>query len=533
MDDPVAPLSSRQSADRAVPSSVDDRLPPRRRSRKPYSYVNPDTPTLPGADAPTARRRLAPFHWRRSREHDTLSVIREGLGPEQVEQRDRTYRRLLACADVVSAVLALSLAIFAGRGDTLRASALIALPVVVLASKIIGLYDRDELLIRKSTLDEAPQLFQLSTLYALVVWLAAPVLVDGTLGSSQVLVLWFTLFSSTFVARTVARRLAARATSTERCLFFGDAATYGRLQSKLSDHPSFELVGRMSLQRPARTGARDTKADDLGDLLAWTDVHRVIIEPQALPDDEMHDLVRGAKSVGVRVSLLPRVLDVVGSSVVFDELGGMTVLGVRRFGLSRSSMRVKRTFDLVGATGALVILGPLMALVALAIKLDSKGPVLFRQERVGRAGRRFRICKFRTMVVDAEARKAGLVGSNEAGAGLFKIENDPRITRVGRLLRRTSLDELPQLFNVVAGSMSLVGPRPLILSEDERITGYDRRRLALTPGMTGHWQILGSARVPMHEMVKIDYLYVAGWSLWADTKILLRTVPYMLARRGM
>jgi lipopolysaccharide/colanic/teichoic acid biosynthesis glycosyltransferase len=140
--------------------------------------------------------------------------------------------------------------------------------------------------------------------------------------------------------------------------------------------------------------------------------------------------------------------------------------------------------------------------------------------------------KFRSMVVDAEARKADVLHLNEA-SGLFKIAEDPRVTRVGRLLRRMSLDELPQLFNVLRGEMSLVGPRPLVASEDETITGYDRRRLHLTPGMTGHWQIMGSARVPMHEMVKIDYLYVTTWTLWADLKILLRTVPYMLARRGI
>jgi lipopolysaccharide/colanic/teichoic acid biosynthesis glycosyltransferase len=166
------------------------------------------------------------------------------------------------------------------------------------------------------------------------------------------------------------------------------------------------------------------------------------------------------------------------------------------------------------------------------VKLDSAGPVFFRQTRVGKDGRRFAIYKFRTMCADAEARKAQLMALNE-GDGLFKISDDPRITRVGRILRRTSLDELPQLFNVIKGEMSLVGPRPLILCEDEAITGYDRRRLQLTPGMTGHWQILGSSRVPLSEMVKIDYLYVAGWSLWADLKILLRTVPYMLARRGL
>jgi lipopolysaccharide/colanic/teichoic acid biosynthesis glycosyltransferase len=136
------------------------------------------------------------------------------------------------------------------------------------------------------------------------------------------------------------------------------------------------------------------------------------------------------------------------------------------------------------------------------------------------------------MIRDAEARKAELALHNEAD-GLFKIADDPRITRVGRMLRRSSLDELAQLLNVLRGDMSLVGPRPLVLDEDALITGADRHRLELTPGMTGHWQIAGSSRVPLHEMVKIDYLYVAGWSLWSDMKILLRTVPYMLARRGL
>jgi lipopolysaccharide/colanic/teichoic acid biosynthesis glycosyltransferase len=151
---------------------------------------------------------------------------------------------------------------------------------------------------------------------------------------------------------------------------------------------------------------------------------------------------------------------------------------------------------------------------------------------VGRDGRPFRIYKFRTMCDGADAMKQGMNGEAEGAAGLFKIADDPRITRVGRLLRKTSLDELPQLINVLRGEMSLVGPRPLIVDEDSQITGWDRRRLALTPGMTGHWQILG-ARVALSEMVKIDYLYVAGWSLWSDIKLLIRTIPYMLARRGM
>ena len=171
-------------------------------------------------------------------------------------------------------------------------------------------------------------------------------------------------------------------------------------------------------------------------------------------------------------------------------------------------------------------------MLGLAIKMDSRGPVFFRQERIGRHGNRFRMVKFRTMEHDAELRKAELLHLNEAD-GLFKIAEDPRMSRVGRFLRRTSLDELPQLWNVLRGEMSLVGPRPLIDDDDCRVEGWHRHRLQLTPGMTGHWQILGSSRIPMHEMVEIDYLYIVNWSLWGDVKTLLRTVPHVLARGGM
>jgi lipopolysaccharide/colanic/teichoic acid biosynthesis glycosyltransferase len=171
--------------------------------------------------------------------------------------------------------------------------------------------------------------------------------------------------------------------------------------------------------------------------------------------------------------------------------------------------------------------------IALAIKLDSRGPVFFRQLRVGQHGKRFYMVKFRTMVQNAEALKDSLRDSNEAQEGLFKIAEDPRITRVGRLLRKCAIDELPQLLNVVKGEMSLVGPRPLVIEEDDQIEGWQRQRSALMPGMTGPWQILGPARVPLSEMVAIDYLYIANWSLWADVKILLRTVPHVVARRGL
>ena len=348
--------------------------------------------------------------------------------------------------------------------------------------------------------------------------------------------LWAALVVATLAARTAARLLAQRHTSAKRVLLIGDRHASERLQRALAGGSAARLIARIPPDRilvDAGDGPPRVSVTALEGLVRWFGAHRIIVSGHDASPEVTLELFRAAKGVGVRLSFLPAVLATVGPRVAFDDVWGIPLIGVRRFGLTRIQRLAKRGFDLIGGFYVLVVVAPIVALVALAIRLDSPGPVFFRQPRVGRDGRVFSIFKFRTMVADAEVRKAELRARNEAGEGLFKMENDPRITRVGRLLRKTSLDELPQLFNVMRGEMSLVGPRPLVLDEDERILGFDRRRLHLTPGMTGHWQILGSARVPLDEMVRIDYRYVASWSLWEDAKIMLRTVPYMLARRGM
>lgn len=192
----------------------------------------------------------------------------------------------------------------------------------------------------------------------------------------------------------------------------------------------------------------------------------------------------------------------------------------------------KRTLDICGALVGLIFLSPLLLGAAVAIKLSSPGPIIFRQMRSGRGGRPFLCLKFRTMVVDAEARKKQLMAQNEQDGPAFKIRNDPRVTRIGRWLRKTSIDELPQLFNVLCGDMSLVGPRPLPCHEAEACRGWLRRRLDVTPGVTCIWQIYGRSRVTFAEWVRMDLRYIRSYSLWQDLKLIFQTVPAVLVRRN-
>jgi len=458
--------------------------------------------------------------------------LSEAPSRRSVEVRESSYRHLLAWADALAAFAALYMAVVVFGDDHLRPTSLLTMPLVVVASKLSGLYDRDELVLKKTTLEETGPLFRMATLFALVTWLLDGIVVDGYLGNRQVLGLWGLLFVMALFGRCAAREIARRNSPVERCLLAGAPEALQPLLDGLAHtrRVKAEVLGHVPLEVPGRPHEQTMR--ELQDAIVRNDIHRVILAPREADSDHFLDMISLVKSMGLRVSVVPRMLEVVGTAVEFDTLNGMTMLGVRRFGLSRSSRAVKRAMDIVGATVGLVAVSPLLLAIVIAIRLDSRGSILFRQIRVGRDGERFTMLKFRTMIDGADAMKQELLERNEA-TGLFKITDDPRITRVGRWLRRTSLDELPQLINVLRGEMSLVGPRPLVVDEDSKIQGRHRRRLHLTPGMTGDWQILGSARIPLHEMVKIDYLYVTNWSLWNDVKILARTVLYVFSARGM
>jgi exopolysaccharide biosynthesis polyprenyl glycosylphosphotransferase len=490
-----------------------------------------------GAGAPEVHASIAPV-WEIM---PGLGGMSKSSGVAVSRRRDAIFRRTLALADLAGTYLALlTVVTLAGGTPPIRPIAVLLAPFVLVLNKVIGLYDRDQHTLRKTTLDEAPLLINTAVFYALFVWLTEQIILGGLLGRAQVFGLAVLSFTFVIIGRAAVRWFVLSITSAERCVVLGNAVDAERTARRLasSSGVNVTVVGRLALG-PSQAGAEATEYASLGDVRSLSsviterEVERVIIAPDSHDQEEILGTIRLIKALGVKVSVLPRLLEVVGSSSTFDEVGGITLLGVRQYGLPKSSRYLKRAMDIAASAVGLCVFAPLLLALGLAVKLDSRGPMFFRQPRVGRKGDRFDMFKFRSMVPDAERIKAQLGEQNEAEGGLFKIRQDPRVTRVGRFLRQTSLDELPQLFNVLRGEMSLVGPRPLIPDEDLLIEGWQRRRLAVKPGMTGLWQIFGSARIPMNEMVKIDYLYGANWSIWLDLKILLRTVPYVVGRRGL
>jgi len=456
-------------------------------------------------------------------------LLREGEPSRVVAHRERVGKVSLATADTIGAAIVLGAVIQWSGGSPLWALPL-AIPVILATNKVAGLYDRDDLLLNKTTLDEAPQLLQICGLFALVVWLLYEPVTPYVLGSWQVAGLWLGSTGLILTGRMLARRVARRIGGLQRCLVVGDSHAVTTLVRKLDDSDADAEVVTVL---PVPPGAL---ADDLTVAVRAAvrrdEIDRVIVAPRSTDASEMLEVIRVAKLEGVRVTVLPRLFEVVGSSVEFDQVDGLTMLGVRRFGLTRSSRLVKRAFDLAGTTVLLAAAAPVMALIAVAIRLDTPGPVLFRQRRVGRDGTYFEMFKFRSMVADADRHKAELLHLNET-EGLFKIAADPRITRVGAFLRRFSLDELPNLVNVMRGEMSLVGPRPTLQVQVDRYTDRQRRRLDALPGITGWAQINGRASLPWAERIELDIWYLEHAGLALDLRILAASVRMAITGHGL
>ena len=258
----------------------------------------------------------------------------------------------------------------------------------------------------------------------------------------------------------------------------------------------------------------------------------VILNEGDFDEQTVFDIVEAAHRTGVKVRLAPRTTELLVQRGEYVPGQGVPLFELRPPILAGADWVVKRSFDVL-VSGVVVLVGtPLWLAIAAAIKLDSRGPILYRDRRIGVGEREFGMLKFRTMVEGAAEQQQELEEQNEAPGALFKIRDDPRVTRVGRVLRKLSLDELPQLLNVLGGEMSLVGPRPLPLRDYERLDAWHRKRYLVLPGITGLWQISGRSNLNFDDLVRLDFYYIENWSIWLDISILVKTIPAVLGRRG-
>lgn len=261
-------------------------------------------------------------------------------------------------------------------------------------------------------------------------------------------------------------------------------------------------------------------------------IDEIIFATTNLPYQKILDLITECEVLKVSFRIVPGILEIIASRVNIEEVGGIPLISVSEIGLRGVKAAVKRTNDVIFSAVLLALVSPILFLAALFIKLDSRGPVFITQERVGKEGQTFPMLKFRSMVKDADALFPKLAPLSEVDGHIFKMKNDPRMTRVGRFIRRFSIDELPQLINVFLGQMSLVGPRPPLPREVANYSPWHLKRLRVSPGITGLWQVSGRSLLPFEDMVRLDIYYIENWSLWLDFKILLRTIPVTLSAYG-
>jgi exopolysaccharide biosynthesis polyprenyl glycosylphosphotransferase len=464
---------------------------------------------------------------------ETLELELLSRGTDAARQRFRHLRRLLFVADVLAGVLTGILvgAVARGSGGQVLLLAIVVAVAWPVAAFLCGLYAREDLRAWASGVSEAPKLV-LTCLAAS--WPMYALLDSMDLARPALAAFFGALACGTIagLARSGARLAAQRAPKLrQRTLIVGSGLVAERLAERIRDHPELGL---------ALTGFIDDGAGDrdsstlpylgglraLSSLVELDQVDRVMIAFTRAHHEELLHALRICRDAGVAVDVVPRLFEFLDGARSIEQIGGMPLLSIDAPTFSLPSRLSKRTLDLVGASLLLLALSPVLIAIAIAIKLDSRGSVLFKQPRSGRGNRFFKLYKFRSMRTEATVEV-------RADGSIVKTRDDERITRVGRLIRRFSLDEAPQLLNVLKGDMSLVGPRPLVMAEAQTLTeSWQARRADLRPGLTGPWQIAGRSNIPFQEMIRFDYQYVAGWSLARDVEILLATLPVVLSGRG-
>jgi exopolysaccharide biosynthesis polyprenyl glycosylphosphotransferase len=464
-------------------------------------------------------------------------------------RRGWLLHRSLMLADLVGLLVSffIASALTSSTGPTLTDAQeamllVLSLPLWIVLMKLYGLYDRDEERADHSTVNEIIDVFHVLTVGTWAFFVFAETTDVVTLPLDRLVIFWLSAILAIPAIRAVTRGLCRRSLAyAQNAVIVGTGPVAMLVARKLLGHPEYgiNLVGFIDGTPIARSESLGGvpvlgSPDDLAELASDLDIERVIVAFTPDSHDYTLDVIRTVRDLDIQVDIVPRLFEVVGTNSTVHTVEGIPLLGLPPLRLSPSDRFLKRALDLALASLGLLLLAPLFLVVAAAIKLDSRGPVFFRQLRRGGGGRTFWIYKFRTMSLDADSRKADVVHLNmhaDDDPRMFKVSADPRVTRVGALLRRTSIDEIPQLLNVLRGHMSLVGPRPLILEEDRHVESWARKRLELKPGMTGLWQVLGRSDIPFDEMTKLDYLYVTNWSLTEDLRLILLTLPALFRPR--
>jgi exopolysaccharide biosynthesis polyprenyl glycosylphosphotransferase len=461
--------------------------------------------------------------------------------------RGRTVRRSLLVADLAALIAAfavLQLIVPAPAADdrvTLDGELLLflaSLPLWVVLARTVGLYDRDAERPEHTTVDD---LVGIVSLVTTVVWLGFVVAYLTGRASPDFgkwVIFWALAIVGIAVARSIARMLVRRRASLEqRALIVGTDRSSQLVARKLLQHPEYRIsvVGFVDAA-PSPLGEEVANvrvlggAEDLPTLVEQLGIDRVVFGLSGATDRQMLLLARHLQPLGVQVDMVPRFYEALGPSASVTSIEAMQLVSLPPTRINRDALLLKRAFDIVGSSFLLVITSPLFAAIAAWIKLDSPGPVLFRQTRLGFDQRPFTALKFRTMRSGTSSdehrayitRAMGSDAMRENG-GLYKLERPDDVTRAGQFLRRTSIDELPQLLNILRGDMSLVGPRPCIPYETEHFEEHHFERFSVPAGLTGLWQVTARARSPFVEALELDVLYARSWSFWGDIVLLLKT----------
>lgn len=453
-------------------------------------------------------------------------------------------RRVLASADAVSLLVAVALLelveLIFGAEDTFGfplelITPLISVPAAVVlwfvVNNLTGAYHIDERRIEHTASNDLGGLILLSAGWAWGTFLIQALTTDSFISVAPTFWLWALGVPLVMMGRAVARQLCeGRSWYQQKVAIIGSQADGRRVREVLDRHPEYGLEVVSTLELDDISGG--SRVHEMIDAIHEADVSRAIFASSYEGLDERTGALRFLAQEGIKVDLVPGDSEVFRSDAELHFIEGLPILTLPSNGHSRVDRVVKRTIDIAISSLALIAVSPAVLYFAIRIKRESPGPVFYKQTRAGLGGERFDVLKFRTMYEGSDQLKEDVSDLTKHDSGLFKIVGDPRITPFGAKLRRLSLDELPQLVNVLRGEMSLVGPRPLPVAEAAMVADHYRARSEIRPGITGPWQVLGRSDIPFEKMIQLDYAYVVSWSVSEDLKLLMRTASAMVHGRG-